>query len=403
MGKTDIENGTNQKNDCQNKIKRVFLCANVKFPRGDAGANYIEYMALALREIGYEVYVLANIPGSTAAKDDTLLDYHGIHFVPVPYGKNRRTIALQYLTYGDRFVKVLKRNALTEHDHIMFYSKNPFFIQRIRHYIKSVNCSESVCVVEWHQPFQYRLGRLDPEYLFFKTCFFRLYEKIGNVIAISRLLQQQFQSKGCNVCRIPIMANTNEYPYARTPHEGIRFLLCGTTEAKDKLSAMFASFGGLSDEELNQIQIHIVGMKKSVFDKYMGACKENVKKKIIFHSWMEYDELIRLYRQMDFLLLAREDNIVTRANFPSKIPETMNFGIVPVASRVGDYAEEYLTEENAILIDGCGEEAVCRAVKKALHLSAEELRQYQNNARHTVEAKFDYSNWVQVLNRFLEA
>lgn len=50
---------------------------------------------------------------------------------------------------------------------------------------------------------------------------------------------------------------------------------------------------------------------------------------------MKYGELIGLYQEMHFLLLARGVSQMTLANFPSKVPETMCFGIVPIVSEVG--------------------------------------------------------------------
>lgn len=40
------------------KRRRVFIISREKFPRGSAGANYIQYFALALIEDGYHVIVI---------------------------------------------------------------------------------------------------------------------------------------------------------------------------------------------------------------------------------------------------------------------------------------------------------------------------------------------------------
>lgn len=40
---------------------------------------------------------------------------------------------------------------------------------------------------------------------------------------------------------------------------------------------------------------------------------------------------------MCFMLLARTTSFMTIANFSSKVPEVMSYGIVPIANKVGDY------------------------------------------------------------------
>ena len=39
-------------------MNRLFILGSIKFPRGTAGANYEQYFALSLMELGWKVIIL---------------------------------------------------------------------------------------------------------------------------------------------------------------------------------------------------------------------------------------------------------------------------------------------------------------------------------------------------------
>ena len=42
-------------------MHRVYICGDIRFPRGGAGSNYVQYLGLALMEAGYEVHVVSTV------------------------------------------------------------------------------------------------------------------------------------------------------------------------------------------------------------------------------------------------------------------------------------------------------------------------------------------------------
>ena len=42
-------------------MKRVFVVCNSNFPRGGAIANYIQYLALCIRECGYNTILVSDV------------------------------------------------------------------------------------------------------------------------------------------------------------------------------------------------------------------------------------------------------------------------------------------------------------------------------------------------------
>jgi glycosyltransferase involved in cell wall biosynthesis len=198
------------------------------------------------------------------------------------------------------------------------------------------------------------------------------------------------------------MANVDEYPFVRQEHSQIEFLISGAADHKDSFAVMLQAFCLLSAEELEKIHINLTGMPQDKFELYKKECSPEILRYITVHKWMEYDELIKLYQKIDYLLLARPDNLATRANFPSKIPEVMTYGIIPIASQVGDYTKYYLDETNSIAIKEDTAESCAEAIRKAIYMSNEEREQMLSNDRKTVKDKFHYKVWEEQLAKFIK-
>ena len=173
---------------------------------------------------------------------------------------------------------------------------------------------------------------------------------------------------------------------------------------KDAFESMIKGFSLLTDEELKKVNFHIKGVKKEKIIDCIGEKQwDRIKKRIFLHHWMKYDELVSLYEKMHFLILARDVNQMTQSNFPSKVPETMAYGIVPIVSRVGDYTKYYLKDEiNSFIFDGCTAKDCCNAYKKAIETEFDRYNEMSRESRKCVEEKFDYRNWIDPLKNFIE-
>lgn len=185
---------------------------------------------------------------------------------------------------------------------------------------------------------------------------------------------------------------------------GRKFIFPALGKMKDALTSMVIAAQNILMLEDSRIEVHFCGVKKEKVAEILKIRTEELDSRMVFHPWMEYDELIKLYNSMHFLLMARSESQMTKANFPSKVPELMTYGVVPLASRVGDYTEFYLINGyNSFVFDGCEVNTITETMKKCLSLTDEELRCLSRNARVTVEKKFCYKAWVNPIKEFLES
>ena len=87
---------------------------------------------------------------------------------------------------------------------------------------------------------------------------------------------------------------------------------------------------------------------------------------------------------------------MTQSNFPSKIPECMCYGIVPIMSNVGDAPKYYLKNQvNSIVFDGCTVSSCKQAIYSALSVEWSKYKLLSESARRTAEKQFDYRQWSE--------
>lgn len=391
-------------------IKRVFICAHANFPRGGAEANYIEYLSLALMEQGIEVYVFSRGKNKEAdfCEEKQCFCHNHIYYENIDERYDSTyDFAKMYFVEASKVIALLEKHAVSASDQIIFYTKNYFYIRRIYRYALKKGIKTSMCITEWHQAFQYKGGCLNPVYWLEKLGFEFGIPMSRRVLPISSYLEQHFRNKGCNTLCLPILADPpnmhmNE---ENTQKKMTRFIYAGNALKKDAIYTIVQSFAALEQSELLQMEFHITGMKKKTVKSLTKKCGRELTKLNSFlyiHEWMEYEELIQLYNKMDFLILLREKNKVTISNFPSKVPEMMGYGVIPIVSKVGDYTSEYLSDGlDSIQVEECTVECGVNAIRVALSMTTAERQKMSEAAKKTVSERFDYRLWSAKISDFL--
>lgn len=383
----------------------IIICGNLRFPRGSAGANYIQYFAMALAEVGNKVYIITDVNGSeNEYLNNFLRKNKNIKVVDIGLSNNKIIHFLQYKYLLKKIIgKQLKKHIKNENTFVIGYSSNNNIHKAILN-LKNKGVKCGACVVEWY-PKEYFNGDKAKEKEYNKL-FYSLFPKYDFLIPISSYIENHFKEIGSKTICVPILADPYEYNYSQksldTMDESINIIYPANGRIKDSVDEMLKAFGLLPDNEAKRINLHITGINKDKIVSCLGKDYQRIKEQIVLHSWMNYEELISLYSNMDYLLLARENNQLTRANFPSKVPEVMTYGVVPIVSEVGDYTKFYLTDKkNAIFLPGNDAFSIANTLKKVLKIDKKERLQMSIAARETVTEKFFYKNWGFQINDFL--
>ena len=391
--------------------KRIFVCAEIIFPRGAAGSNLTLCYCKLFKKMGYDVTVIGLGGAEKGDFDDEsqTYEYEGIRYTTIASGAGVVGKINSKILIGKNTIEKLRSFGITKDDLIMIYASNGVYIKKIGDFARKNGIKAFNIVVEWHQPFQYPFGKYDIRYRSNEKGFNKYVPQIGNVVAISKLLDTAFKERGCHTTIIPVMIDyeRNKDMFSdRTVSdtEPRNFIYAGNPFGKDDMLTMLRGIELLSEDIRKRMKFYWVGVKREIA---VSNLKENaylldeLSDCIEIREWLNYDELLKLYEKMDFLYFSREDNTVSNAGFPSKVPEAMLQGLVPVINRVGD-CPDYLTDgEDSFIFDDDTPEKCCEGLSRAVEVSSDKLRNMRSSAFECAKGKFDYSAWDKVMSEFL--
>ena len=374
-------------------IKRIFIVEANNFPRGSANANYIQYLGLALNTDKCKVIVGGTEKNITTYKNGFVRE---IEYYNIPWKK-------KYISSFNYFLlnQLNKKYTFSQNDYFILYSIDYLTIKWL---LKKVDISHiCACQVEDFQPFQFKFGKFNPKIQYLKLSKKFIRNKKIKLLPISSFIAEQYPDNP--VLILPIMADSTESVFIKKEIDmkKINFVYPGLkkTNDEDDMELILKSLSKLNDDKLKRIKLHITGIKKEEFlTRY--KVESRVEKILEIHGWMAYEELVSLYKNMDYLLLIRKENNVTKANFPSKIPELMAFGVIPVCTVVGDYTKYYLTDnKDIIFVNKESVQDCCNAINRAIDLDENVYAGMRLNARRLIEEKFDYKIWKEKINKFI--
>ncbi len=390
--------------------ERLFILTNDPVPYGTANSNYIRNFANAVSMTGMSVIVI----GMKNASDQLYL-YCSEKSETIQYWNLNETkegaknYLRVYFNYKKKYTDILKKFDAGKNDYIVVYSTEMDTAKAAIMYKRVPLNHKAFCEVEWFQPYQYKRGKLSSMYILWRIGFGYRMKTFAKAIPISESLDDLFKKKGCLTIIVPALVDTSDMRAQRKIDGNyVHFIYPGSASDKDSFPCMINAFASLDMEEMNRVRFHLTGNMTLDKLKNMVGIEEGQLKKIksilVFHGWLDYDELMDLYGKTDYLLLARPKNIVTLSNFPSKVPEMLNYGVVPVCSAVGDYTDKYLVDDVDSIqfvednVESC-REAIIKAIRKK---DAGLLPCMQFAARKTAVEKLDYRNWGQIIVDFMK-
>lgn len=392
-------------------MKKAYICAHANFPRNGAEANYIYSLAKCLQTIGYKVMIISR--GHNRKEDwceaEQSYVYREVHYDNV--GERPPKFWGSFFGYfyeSRKIINKLRKNSVSKVDCVILYSINFFYIRDIYKYAKRKGIMLYTCIVEYPQSFQYKGGKFNPVFWLERLGFRHGIPINRKVIVISQYLQSYFRKLNCKTFILPPLVDFDEYKAEvckRGETEFCNIIYSGNPSGKDDMNVMAHAILRANKKNKGKIRFHITGCNVETLKRISNLTSaewDDLKNYICVYPWMEYEELIKFYWSMDFLLLARHKNMVTLSNFPSKVPELMACGIIPIVSEVGDYTSLYIRDQyNGIVFQNCTIEECAEAIERAVQLTEEKKKVLSKNARMMVKDKLDYHVWGERIEDFL--
>lgn len=383
--------------------KRVVFCGLFNFPRGGASSNYVQYLGASFVEAGYEVHIITNINSEYQCEEKPYCGMY-LHRVEIPRNKWLKKVFYRF-TIGHCYLQELRKMKMTSDDRVIMYSHHMLLMKTVVKYMRKRCVPVGACLVEHYASNDFLKKEKDKQFIEECGIFQLIYEKCDFAFPISRYIENKLEGGKPLVFRIPVLTDVFEFPYRKDGGDSIRrFIYPANGRIKDGLEEMLQAIKIILMKYEKPCEFHFCGVREEKLKQELGVelfeCEYG--NRLFVHGWIKYNELINLYQSMTFLLLAREKKQMTIANFPSKVPELLTYGVIPIASDVGDYTKYYLKDDiTGILMDGCSDVIIADAIIKALQMSNAEIENMSQKARKLAEDVFDYRVWSERLKRFL--
>lgn len=392
MGRTD-----------NNTLGRVYIVSDSDYPGLDATSNYIRNFAksLALAEIDTKI-VSVDRSVNRYRKAEWKKEDTNISYISVAYPVNNKvaTIISRY-TYASRVWKLLKQIGINSRDRIIVYSQKYAIVNPIIDRCRENGVKVSAIVVEW---FEGKDKNQD-------KCFEIAYPKCDSIIAISKNIKGHFDLLGVPTMILPPMVDMSQCKerVENTRGDKVHFLYTGNFVGKDDMQVMLKALSILPDEIRSRIEFHVTRFNDDSLIKASGidiTTWNKIKDVVYTYGDVTVDELNRLLQMADFLPIARQKNRTTISNFPSKVPEAMIAGIIPIMTKVGDCPTDYLSDGvDSILFEECTPECCAEAFERAANIFYEKdgtrFEELKKHAMATVEACFDIRKYSSELVLFV--
>ena len=386
------------------KQNRVFIISDKQFPHGDAGGNRIEYMAKSFAIEGI-CPVVISLGTNNPKEYDEINHYYNNQNIIYKNASVKKSFIDWYILSGFKIKNILSEFAPEKNESIILYSTNPIFVSIIKVGYGNI-CKLYYDVVEWDDYSSFRFKKLDPHYWMFRWVFYGIFPKGDGIIAISKNIEHHFKNIGCKTFLYPICLDSSTLyrGYALREKDTLDMIYPGNPENKDDVAKVIKAISCLSIDLQQRLRLHFTSVSKKRIKNLLKNDKDILNKLsqcLVFHPWLEYEDLIRLYYEMDALILFRLNNQVCRSNFPSKVPELLSCGIFIIANNVGDFFDYLHDGVDSIKINNDSIEACITAIKKALSLTKAEKLLLSSNAVQCAKNKFDYRLFSKGITEFI--
>ena len=384
-------------------MNSVIIITQNNCPCQDAGAVRQHAMAKIFQAMGWEVTVLGYGRHTDALIFDGV-EYHS--FRPVKQDKLSRLMGRVLL--GRNIIRHIVRNHM--HPKVMLVvDVLPNAFRTIQKFATANGIELIHDSVEWYSPEEYSNGERNIEYRLKEYTNTKAIGSAWKVIGISRYLRDYFATRCKKAVRMPVIMDVQATP-CRTQipqtDNKLQFVYAGSPCRKDYLAELLEGFSLLTDEQMEQVEVHLYGTTAQQLIDVCGvsqAVLDKLKNCLTAHGRVPREQAVRAVMEADHSLLLRDETLrYAKAGFPTKIVECLSCGTVPFCNLSSDL-ELYLKDgENAVLVEGHTPQAVKEAVEKALSIPAQERARMRVAARKTAEDHFDYRQYVDCMKMLVE-
>ena len=390
--------------------KRIAYVGPFRFPDDSAMSQRVLGIASTLHCLGHEVLVGA---GQYEPESVTTPYARSLPFAVValqerpPKGSSVFGKAKRIFSWGARTLAWL--DAIEPRPDVILlyesYYPRPYW-QRILPWCRKHRIPLVVDAVEWYEPSHLQGGRFGMARWMTEVSLRFGNVKAGNIIAISRYLQDYYLRRGCHVIRIPPILNVSAVSPRIEANAGpLTMAYAGMPGKKDLLDNVVEAVLQI-DSTGRSIRLSMAGPRASDILRLPALRKRRVRSlPDCLHAAgpLPHSSVVDMVRKADFVPLLRPPLRYAQAGFPTKVPESFSVGTPVICNVTSDLGHHVRDGQEGIICRDHSATAFAEGLDRALSLTARDRAKMRQAARVEAERSFDYLNYVEPLGAFLGA
>jgi glycosyltransferase involved in cell wall biosynthesis len=385
---------------------KIFYIGNFELPDKNAAAHRVVNNAKALRNLGYEVVLIGvNKDMNLKGKTD---NFHNFKCYSLPYPNGIKQW-LKSIINAKQYLQIIEKEG--DCNSIILYNMPSMVIYNLMSYAKKMKIKIYFDCTEWNQ--NSLRGNIFVSLFKIFDSNLRMYylnKKFDGIISISTFLNDYYnkENKIYSIKIPPLVDLTDDkWKVSKTySKEGLQIVYAGgafsikDNYVKDRLDLVVLAFAELKKKG-NVFNFKVIGCSKNDFLQFYPQYTNQIEyldSYITFLDKIPHLEAIDIVKKSSYSIFLRDENIVTKAGFPTKFVESISAG-TPVLtnknSNVGDYIQHgkngyLLNVENSVTIVNS---LIPAFSNTDLELSEMKEFTYSSNL-------FDYNNYIDKFKLF---
>lgn len=389
---------------------RILLYCDFGLPDSCADATRVINFAKILRCLGHEVELL----GVRYRSEGALVgSCEGISFEMLKAGPWQGFRAYKRVRGLERNIARFLRERTGNHpyDAILLSGVYFDFTKHFLAYAQKHGTRLIVNALEWYDRSNVQFVGLRGKINFIKNriALRHIFPKMGNILAISSLLDDYYRGRGCHTVTVPTIIDTDEYRAVaeapRTSRDAVHVAYAGNPGRKDYVTNAIYALRLLSPEERARIRLDFYATteRQMVANGLPADFLDTYRDNIVCHGRIPYLEVKEKIAAADFTVLLRPNKRYANAGFPTKVGESMACGTPVIANITSDLGKYILDGKTGIVCRDETPEACAEAFRRALATSEAERREMRLETLAMAKQAFDYRAYSEAIEKFLQA
>lgn len=342
---------------------RYVIYTGVLFmPNGNAAAQRANSFSEMLKKIGYiPVIIGMNPEGDSDSILSSKTADNGVLYYYMNYPKTTSEW-LKMLVDHRQIVSVVESLGVENVQAIIAIDYYAIALGRLVRYCKRRNINFIADAVDWFERSMYQFPKnilKDADTYYRMNC---LYKKIDNMIAISEYLSTYYKPYVKKIVKIPGVycdLNTTREKFEGNDIITLAFVGSpGNKCEKEKIDWVIKAICKINDEEA-RIRLIVAGIDKKTLEVNRPDLTsiKGFDESVLCLGRLKHEECINLIRKSDFSIIIREDTLLSRAGFPTKLGESFACGTPVFVTPTSDICS-YIPAGYGIISENCTYEAV---------------------------------------------